>query len=141
MQTIKIDDEVYALLASHVQGFETPNAVLRRLLLDPKTAVPPRQPAPIAPVAPSRGKLRALLDAGVVTVGDELEHHRMRSGITYRATVGAGGTVITDLGEFDSPSPALRQLVGTEIDGWANWKHVKSGQALRSLRNGLLANE
>ena len=141
MQTIKIDDEVYARLASHVQGFETPNDVLRRLLIKSETRTTNRPTNPSPRAASGRGKLQALLDAGVVSAGDELEHHRVRSGVTYKATIGADGSVITDRGPFDSPSPALRKFVGSEIDGWANWKHVKSGRSLRSLRDQVVGSK
>jgi hypothetical protein len=44
------------------------------------------------------------------------------------------GFIETNLGLYKEPSPALGNLVSTQINGWANWKHVPSEKTLRQLR-------
>ena len=47
MKTIEIDDDVYAFLERHISGFgDTPNNVLRRVLLPKISLPPPRQSVP-----------------------------------------------------------------------------------------------
>lgn len=126
---IEIDDEVYAELERHVKGFERPNDVLRRLLLGDTTT------APIAVVSSRRGKLLPLLQAQRIAVGDVLVHERKRKGDRFEATVAEQGWLDVNGRPYQSPSPALSHLVGSQIDGWHNWKHVKSGKTLRELRD------
>lgn len=126
---IEIDDEVYAELERHVKGFEQPNDVLRRLVLNDKSA-------PLLPKVPSRnGKLLPLLQAELIAVGDLLVHERRRKGDTFEATVAEQGWLDVYGRLYQSPSPALGELVGSQIDGWHNWTHVKSGKTLRQLRD------
>lgn len=136
MRRIDVDEEVYAELERHVQGFEQPNDVLRRLLL---TEAVSREPDAPASRGDAVGRLLPLIEAGMVQDGDELEHRKVRKGMTFKATVGSKGTVITNRGSHTSPSPALAELVGTQIDGWANWTHVPSGKTLRQLRTEQVA--
>lgn len=126
---IEIDDDVYAELERHVKGFEQPNDVLRRLLLKDTAEARPR----LAPVA--KGKLLPLLQAGLVEEGDRLVHERKRKGDRFEATVGESGWLIVDGDLVQAPSPALARLVGSQIDGWANWVHERSGKTLRQLRH------
>ncbi len=71
-------------------------------------------------------------------VGDELHHERVRRGDFLVATVAQGGQIQTEKGLYREPSPALKDLVGSDINGWHGWTHVKSGKTLRQLR-GLAA--
>lgn len=125
---IEIDDEVYAELERHVKGFEQPNDVLRRLLLKDAPA------HPLAVVPSRKGKLLPLLQAEVIAVGDLLVHERKRKGDRFEATVAEHGWLSVNGRPYQSPSPALGDLVGTQIDGWHNWTHVKSAKTLRELR-------
>jgi hypothetical protein len=128
MKRIEIDDEVYALLEQNVKGFEQPNDVLRRLLaLDGGSSKP-------GAVAGATGRLYPFITAGLLKPGDGLEHHQPRKGRTLKGEVRPDGFIKTELGVYKEPSPALGKLVGTQIDGWANWRHVPSGQTLRQLR-------
>lgn len=131
MRRIDIDEEVYAELASHAVGFEEPNDVLRRLLLKEdrpnKTGVPGGKGA-------VPGALASLLQAGVVCPGDRLVHVQVRKGGSFAATVEEDGWVQTDIRRYREPSPALGDLVGTSIDGWAYWTHERTGKTLRQLR-------
>jgi hypothetical protein len=47
------------------------------------------------------------------------------------------GAIETSAGRFHAPSPALRALVGYEINGWENWVHVRTGKPLSLLRHEL----
>ena len=137
MHRIEIDDEVYAALAQRARGFEVPNDVLRREygldgtpsggrseLLHPSTFV--------------AGRLLPLIEMGLVKPGDELVHHQPRKGRTFSASVDEAGWIVTDLGRYKEPSPALRDLVGSQIDGWFRWTHVSSGQTLKQLKVQML---
>lgn len=129
MHRIEIDDEVYAELERHVKGFEQPNDVLRRLLLQDAEPV-----GGAGPTSRRMGKLWPLVEAGVIEDGDVVFHNRPRKGDRFEATVTASGWLIADGDLYQSPSPALGKLVGTQIDGWANWTHERSGKTLRALR-------
>ncbi|WP_280266737.1 hypothetical protein [Nocardia wallacei] len=151
--TIVVDDEVFDVLVRHRRGFEQPNDVLRRLLIAGETeligmdgdstvdavagdAVP--GDSFVHGTDSSRvGRLAQLIDAGLVAAGDELRHDRIRKGQTLKAVVTANGYVQTSKGVYEAPSPALRELVGSQIDGWRNWVHVSTGKSLRELRDSL----
>ncbi|MCO8276858.1 hypothetical protein M1L60_40390 [Actinoplanes sp. TRM 88003] len=135
MRRIEIDDEVYAHLENNVKGFEQPNDVLRRLLLDP----PPSGAGAVneAPTAGPRspGRLRSLLDNGKVAAGDIVRHSQVRKGRTFTAVIEDDGWIKTDKGSYREPSPALGDLVETSIDGWAYWIHEPTKKSLRTLRS------
>ncbi|MFE3545222.1 hypothetical protein ACFXK0_19860 [Nocardia sp. NPDC059177] len=128
---IQIDDEVYDALVRLREGFEQPNDVLRRLLLDGAPR-PVTKPDPLVV-----GRLSTLIDAGLVGVGDRLRHERVRKGQVFIGVVTKGGGISTERGIYEAPSRALKDLVGTEIDGWQHWTHVPSGKSLRELRGEL----
>lgn len=133
MRRIEIDEHVYALLELNARGFEQPNSVLRVLLgLDDKKSVPAT--APPAPTGYVSGKLMEQLDDGVIAPGDRLVHHQVRLGKTYHAVVEADGWITTEIKRYQSPSGALADLVGSQISGWGNWVHERSGKTLRDLR-------
>ncbi|GIG02109.1 restriction system modified-DNA reader domain-containing protein [Catellatospora citrea] len=129
VRQIEIDQEVYAELEKHVKGFERPNDVLRRLLLDPAT-----EPSASAN-ASAPGALKQLIDRGLLAPGDTLKHVQVRKNRTFTAEVDAEGWVKTSMGSYREPSPALAKLVGTSIDGWHRWVHEKTGKTLRQLRD------
>lgn len=133
MRRIDIDEEVYQVLAVNVKGFEEPNKVLRRLLNLPEAKTASFEPAT---VTGRPGKLASLIERGLIKPGDGLRHHQVRRGHTYTAVVEADGWIRTELKRYQAPSPALVDLVGSSIDGWANWVHVPSGKSLRHLRDG-----
>ncbi|CAL8979513.1 hypothetical protein CELL_03208 [Cellulomonas sp. T2.31MG-18] len=132
MRRIEVDAEVYAELERHVKGFEQPNDVLRRLLLGGRTVIPAPRPTPVA-----AGKLLPLLEAGLVREGDVITHERPRKGDRFEATVVESGWILSNGTLYRTPSPALSHLVGSQIDGWANWMHQRSGKTLRELRSEL----
>ncbi|MFF0491409.1 hypothetical protein ACFYTQ_20490 [Nocardia sp. NPDC004068] len=127
---ISVDEEVFDALVQHRQGFEQPNDVLRRLLLGD----PPARPETFKLSKSRTGRLAPLLAAGLLEAGDELRHERVRKGQVFTAIVTSEGMLQTSEGVYSAPSPALKTLVGTEVDGWHNWVHVRSGKTLRELR-------
>ena len=133
--SISVDDEVYGALVRNRQGFEQPNDVLRRILLSGES--PKVVCGDAAGQAPRIGRLSALVDAGLVDIGDQLRHERVRKGQVLVGEVIEGGSIRTVNGVYSAPSPALKGLVGTDIDGWHNWIHVRSGKSLRELRASL----
>lgn len=131
MRRIEIDDEVYQALAERAVGFQQPNDVLRTVLDLGESG-----PAVTATTtAARRGRLSPLLAAGVIKAGDGLVHVQTRKGVTYVGQVEDDGFITTEHGRYEAPSPALRDLVGTQIDGWAYWTHQSSGKNLRQLRS------
>lgn len=132
MRRIAVDDEIYAELERHVQGFEEPNDVLRRLLLDPKARSRSGSTASRLP-----GALQQLIDGGAVAPGDALHHTQVRKKRSFAAEIDPDGWVTTTLGSYREPSPALGKLVGTSINGWENWIHDKTGKSLAQLRDQL----
>ncbi|WP_280335988.1 hypothetical protein [Nocardia wallacei] len=148
-----IDDDVFNVLVQHRRDFEQPNDVLRRLLLtggtNPNSLVASGSSRTAGGSAESTGsfthntdagrpgRLVQLIDAGLLAPGDELRHKRVRSGQTLKATVTANGGVQTSRGIYLAPSPALRDLVGSQVDGWKAWVHFRSGKSLRELRDSL----
>ncbi len=127
---IEIDDEVFQRLQDQAAAFvDTPNDVLRRVL---GLSAPAEADEPVAARQP--GNLAKLVNAGLVKPGDRLTHVRKRSGTTYHAIVTTDGwTQLPDGRSFRGPSPALKECVGTQIDGNRNWTHDASGKTLRQL--------
>jgi hypothetical protein len=106
-----------------------PNDVLRRLL-----GLPARAAAGETGEGRPPGNLVQLVIAGLVQPQDQLTHTRKRSGAVFHASVTADGwTQLPDGRSFRGPSPALREYVGTQIDGNRNWTHDASGKTLRDL--------
>lgn len=130
MQRIEIDAEVYEALATRAVGFQQPNDVLRAVL-----GLGGAGTGSAAATAPARpGRLTPLLTAGVIEPGDKLLHVQTRKGLSFVGQVEADGWISTERGRYAEPSPALRDLVGTQIDGWAYWVHEASSKSLRQLR-------
>lgn len=124
---VEVDDEVYTALARAARPFveTSPNDVLRRLLLGEAHGEEPRKP----------GDLMPLLDGGRLRAGDRLVHHQPRRNRTFTAEVTEDGYIKLENGtEFAKPSPALRACVGSEVNGWAQWKVQRTGHPLQELR-------
>jgi hypothetical protein len=132
MPTIYVDSEVYQWLESQAEGFDTPNAVLRRLgrLATPGESVK-------RPGRRSTGKLLPLIKAGIVNAGDVLIWERPRKGETHRATITEHGCIVLADGRaFTDPSPAAGELSGGQVNGWKDaWRH--NGTRLADLRDRL----
>ena len=125
MRRVDIDDEVYAWLEGRARGFEQPNNVLRRELLGAEAQVEDR--------SKQHGRLRPLLEAGLINTGDGLHHDQPRKGEVHRGVVESDGCIRTELGRYRHPSRALADLVGTSISGPAHWVHDETGKKLHEL--------
>jgi hypothetical protein len=138
MRNIEVDDDVYALLQRHATPFvDSENDVLRRLLLGDGVG----EPAEVNDVRRGPGDLLPYIEAGLMAAGDELIHDQPRKGKTNRARVAGDGWVEVDgHPAFKQVSPALKALVGHEINGWGQWTHVPSGRRLQELREELQRN-
>lgn len=129
-RTIEVDDEVFAYLQSRSEPLvDTPNDVLRRELLGGA-----RRSAN-APLGRRSGSLMPLIEAGLVSAEDTLQHHQSRLRRTHTATVTADGWIeIPDGRAFPQPSPALKAQTGSSINGWGQYTHMPSGRRLQELR-------
>lgn len=126
---IEVDDEVYAALQREAVAFEetTPNDVLRRMLLAGTSRLSVGKP----------GDLMPLLEAGRLEAGDKLVHEQRRKGKVFTAEVTPDGYIqLPDGRKFAAPSPALKTCVGSEINGWGQWRVERTGQPLQELRYG-----
>lgn len=149
MPTVELDNDVFAELQVRARPFvDTPSDVIRALIEEAGHAQPrsaaqgAKDPTVIRstrPGVPNKlmlGKLKGLIDKALVAEGDTLVHVRKRSGEVFRVTVSKEGCVVLPDGRwFREPSPALREYTGSQIDGWANWTHERSGRTLRDLRD------
>jgi hypothetical protein len=127
-RNIEVDDEVYTALQRAARPFveTTPNEVLRRLLLGESHKGEPR----------GAGDLMPLLEEGRLRAGDRLIHHQPRRNRTFTAEVTEDGYIRLENGsEFAKPSPALRACVGSEVNGWGQWKVERTGRPLQDLRH------
>lgn len=85
-----------------------------------------------------RVMVRDLLEAGLVTVGEELTFTRPRAGETHTAVVEESGSLLVDGRRHVTSSAAARVAAGTgQIDGWTAWV-TKEGATLHALRAQLL---
>jgi hypothetical protein len=128
MRKIEVDDEVFAYLQRHSEPLvDTPNDVLRRQLLDAS--------APGMSSSRRTGSLMPLIEAGLVTAGDTLQHHQSRLRRTHEAIITADGWIeLPDGRSFSRPSPALKAQTGNDINGWGQYIHLRSGLPLQALR-------
>lgn len=130
LRKIDVDDDVFAFLQRHsVPLVDTPNDVLRRLLLNDELA------AVAAEGTRRAGALLPLLEFGLVRSGDTLRHHQPRLNRTHEATITADGWVeLPDGRVYAQPSPALKAQTGSDINGWGQYIHVPTGRPLQELR-------
>jgi len=129
---IRVSDEVYACLEQQARGFDTPDAVLRRLLkLDTHNTSAEEPPGP-------KGRLLALVEAELLHPGDRLVWRQKRLGNTFYATVLKNGAMKLDNGETEkSPSGACTSLTGKSYDGWEEWRRESDDALLTHLRDKL----
>lgn len=155
-QTIEIDDDVWAVLKRNAEPFvDTPNSVLRRLLLDapaaapkaegPKPQAPAKTPAPPkpAPASPKVHDINALLSSDE---GEERKAGKSASGNAAAESAPAAGTVSYNTADADvlgtknenkfimaSKKPAklhLRNGKVIEIDSYEITENVLYGKVL-----------
>ncbi|WP_253886228.1 hypothetical protein [Actinokineospora diospyrosa] len=97
-------------------------------------SAPPR----VAPAPPREARgVGDLLDAGLLTAGDELAWFRSR-GVRHTARVRADGAIVlVDGRAFASPSGAITALGGNNQNGWNTLRRLSDGQTLGDLRTEL----
>ncbi|GGO25671.1 hypothetical protein GCM10010116_51510 [Microbispora rosea subsp. aerata] len=149
---VYLDEDVLKALHALAKPFveTTPNAVLRRLLVEGSLSeTPVSDGTPETGIVPGiggeaenerEGVLKHLIAKGLLRAGERLEWRRPRLGQVHFATVLAGGCLRLDTGEiFEKPSPACKAISGQETDGWAAWRRVSDGKSLKTLREHLLS--
>ena len=126
--TIRVDDEVFALLQSKAKAFvDTPNTVLRR-----KLGLSDQGGSTANGTNMSQGGLQVLVEAGTLRDGEQLTWRRRDT--TYVCVVTSSGHLLLEDGtRWASPSGAARHLAGYEVNGWRVWKSA-SGASLDDLR-------
>jgi Restriction Enzyme Adenine Methylase Associated len=141
MPTIRIDDDVYAVLTRGLSAAMTANTALRVLLTgeDPAEVVP--STAGPNPGWLHDGKLAPLIDAGLLHDGDELTWHRRILGHTHVVTVTARGRLLTgDAREHYSPETCATALAGYPRRSWKQWR-TSDGTTLHQLRERLTSQQ
>jgi hypothetical protein len=139
--------DVLDQLASFRTGWETVNETNVRVLREytkllatgdapPADEIPePAAPAPPVGQETPFGDLKAVFAAGFIKPGDRLIHKKTRSGATYLGIVTTTGTIVVDGKEYNGASNSLKAAVGSEINGWGNWRHEATGQILQYFRD------
>ena len=128
--TIRVDDEVYALLQQRGEAFvDTPNTVLRRILglsdSDESTGHPVGRRGGRRGEDRASRKLAKLVADDLLSPDEELVWERRNNGERHTARVGADGTLHLEDGPVaDSPSAAARHLAGYEVNGWRVWRRA-----------------
>jgi hypothetical protein len=101
-----------------------------------RDATPPMKPM----LRWARGGLGELLDAGLVTAGDELVWDRRNLGVRHTARVRDDGTLILADGRvYANPSGATTALGGNHQNGWSAFRRSADGRTLGDLRTELRA--
>lgn len=86
------------------------------------------------------GALVALLDAGLVTPGEEFLWERRNTSVRHTARVQADGTLASADGQaFATPAGAASDLCGYDQNGWGVFRRASDGRALGDLRTDLRA--
>ncbi len=131
---------------SRAEAIDT-DAVVVEAMSASQEPMPPQTPGPVRTttsygtrtrsVHDVSGSILPLIQAALVFPGDLLRHDLVRTGRVVSATITGGGRIETPAGTFDAPSPALRALVGYEVNGWKSWVHAPTGKTLWELREML----
>ncbi|MFF0147035.1 hypothetical protein ATK36_5352 [Amycolatopsis sulphurea] len=97
-------------------------------------------PPPTTPPKWARGSIAELLDAGLVTAGEELVWNRPSLGIRHTARIRIDGTlVLADGRVLGNPSGATAALGGNHQNGWNAFRRASDGRTLGDLRGELRA--
>lgn len=88
----------------------------------------------------ARGGIAELLDAGLVTAGEELVWNRRYLGVRHTARIQSDGTlVLADGRVYANPCGATTALGGNHQNGWSAFRRVSDGRTLGDLRTELRA--
>jgi hypothetical protein len=83
--------------------------------------------------------LADLVEAQLLSPGDELTWQRANRGDEYRVVISADSRLETTDGQvFKSPSEAATRLTGSSYNGWVVWIVASTGQTLDEKRTELI---
>jgi hypothetical protein len=100
--------------------------------------VPPPISSP--PITWAQGGVAELLDAGLVTAGDELVWDRRRLCVRHTARIRIDGAlVLADGRAYANPTSATNALGGYNNNGWNAFRRVSDGRTSGDLRTELRA--
>ncbi|WP_232376418.1 restriction system modified-DNA reader domain-containing protein [Amycolatopsis aidingensis] len=100
-----------------------------------ETASPPISSPPIKW---ARGGVAELLNAGLVTAGEELVWDRRNLGVRHTARIRADGAlVLADGRVYANPTGATTALGGNHQNGWGAFRRTSDGRTLGDLRGEL----
>jgi hypothetical protein len=103
----------------------------------PHNATPPTT---TPPMESAYGGLSALLDAGLVSPGEEVVWYRRHHGVRHPARIHSDGTLLLADGRVcANPTGATTALGGHHQDGWNAWRRSSDGRTLSELRTQLQA--
>ncbi|MEV6523177.1 hypothetical protein AB0M43_14600 [Longispora sp. NPDC051575] len=136
VQTVTVTQAVYDNLEQRrTTAGITVDATLRELL-----GLPPASPDEAMPVGQrirwrEGTSLKPLLDAGMLSPGQELTWHRRRRAETHTAIVRSDGRIFVNGAACSTPGAAARHVTRSvgPTDGWAAWR-TADGHTLRDLR-------
>lgn len=75
-----------------------------------------------------------LMLAGLIEEGDTVYHEQPRKGRSFAARIGRAGRILVGNREYDSPSGALSDAVGSSRNGWRDWRLERTGETLEQVR-------
>jgi hypothetical protein len=88
----------------------------------------------------ARGGIAELLDAGLVTVGEEFVWNHRNHGVRHTVRIRAGGALaLADGRVYANPSGAATALGGNHHNGWTAFRRTSDGRTLGDLRTELRA--
>jgi hypothetical protein len=135
-RTIRVDDEVFAMLQSLAEPFiDTPNSTLRKLLgLSGTTAADIADGAPAARSSARDQSLAPLLADGRLHGGQQLVWRRRNLKQVHHAVVLDNGDLRLEDGSLHStPSGAASALAGNPQNGWKAFA-TEDGTLIKDLR-------
>jgi hypothetical protein len=101
--------------------------------IPPPSALPPL-------IKWARGGITELLDAGMITVGEEVVWNRPNLGVRHIARIRGDGTLILADGRvYANPSGATTALGGNHQNGWSAFRRASDGRTLGDLRSEIRA--
>jgi hypothetical protein len=137
-----IDDRwpgIVAPTAAAVMGLHSDATEAALWSETPPPSTPPLSTSPPL-IKRAHGGVAELLDAGLVTAGEELVWNRPSLGARHTVRIrGDGVLVLADGRVYASPCGAITALGGHHQNGWTTFRRVSDGRTLGDLRTELRA--